>query len=259
MDTILHLNLDTIYTLIYKKEPPYFRFNNPGREWDGFVLFTDGTALYSDSSNNETACRRGTILLLRKGHPYSIFSLAGCAYVTSAFDFSSGCSDVLDRLPTVAECPEKLYSDVVNMEKIWQLQQWDSALRCRIGLLEFYGELLRCLVQPGRVEMDRVVGAAVSYIHRNFRRNFTAKEISDHCGISHSYLRTRFRACMGMTITDYRNELRLNAAKQMLRSGLFSVKETALELGYCDVYYFSRCFSDAVGTTPARFAGNRDQ
>jgi len=254
VETVLHLNLDTIYTLIYKKEAPYFRFNNPGREWDGFVLFTDGTALFSDCENEGTPCRRGTILLLRRDHPYSIFSREGCAYVTSAFDFSENCSEMLNRLPTVAECPEKLCGDVVSLEKTWQLQHWDSQLRCRIGLLELYGELLRCLVQPSREETDPLIRQAVTYIHRNFKRNFSAGEIAGYCGISPSYLRARFHTCMGMTVTEYRNELRLNAAKQMLRSGLFSVKETAMELGYCDVYYFTRCFSAAVGISPSRFA-----
>ena len=40
----------------------------------------------------------------------------------------------------------------------------------------------------------------------------------------------------------------------VLGSGMFSVKETAAELGYCDVFYFSRCFTSAVGRSPARFA-----
>jgi len=60
-----------------------------------------------------------------------------------------------------------------------------------------------------------------------------------------------------MTITDYRNDLRISAAKQMLQSGLFSVKETAMELGYCDVYYFSKCFTAETGITPARFANTK--
>ena len=46
MEACPDLNIDTIYTVIYKEELPYFRFDNPGRDWDGFVLFTDGAARF---------------------------------------------------------------------------------------------------------------------------------------------------------------------------------------------------------------------
>ena len=257
MESCPDLNIDTIYTVIYKEELPYFRFDNPGRDWDGFVLFTDGAARFTLAGQESRLCEKGTLLLLRKGDCYSLFSPDGCAYITSAFDFSPPHTQSLSLLPAMIPCPDSLYAGIVEMAKKWQLQLWDSRLRCRIGILELYTELLRrCRHSRGRTA-NTLMDAATDYIHRNFRKNFSARQIAEYCSVSPSYLRTRFRESTGQTITAYREELRINAAKQMLQSGLFSVKETALELGYCDVYYFSKCFSAATGVTPARFSGRR--
>ena len=84
----MDLNIQRIYTIILKKEAPGFLFDNPGREWDGFVLFTDGSAEFWDRAGQVHPCGKGSLLLLRKDMPYTIFSREGCAYVTAAYDFS---------------------------------------------------------------------------------------------------------------------------------------------------------------------------
>ena len=58
---------------------------------------------------------------------------------------------------------------------------------------------------------------------------------------------------MGMTIVEYRDALRLELAKELLLSGFLSVKETAYELGFCDVYYFTKFFKAHADMTPGEY------
>lgn len=259
MELGMDLNIQRIYTIIHKKEAPGFLFDNPGREWDGFVLFTDGLAEFWDAAGQRHLCGKGTLLLLRKDTAYTIFSREGCAYVTAAYDFSQDTDKSMEKLPVVIETSESIQAKLIHMSKKWQYQLWDSQIACRIGLLEFYYELLSQYREAGSQYADPTVRNAIHFIHSHFKRNFTAEEIAEQCAVSPSYLRARFRTATGMTITEYRNDLRIRAAKQMLQSGLFTVKETALELGYCDVYYFTKSFAGATGTTPAAFAVEKDR
>jgi len=71
--------------------------------------------------------------------------------------------------------------------------------------------------------------------------------------VSMSYLRTRFLKQTGQTIGKYRDSLRIAAAKEMLESKYFTVTEIANELGYCDVYHFSKVFSTYVGMSPTKW------
>lgn len=254
MELGMDLNIQKIYTIIHKKEVPGFFFDNPGREWDGFVLFTDGFAEFWDAAGQVYPCKKGSLILMRKDMVYTIFSREGCAYVTAAYDFSQAPDESLEKLPVVIEASESMQAKVLRMTKKWQYQLWDSQIVCRVGLLEFYYELLSQYRESGGEYADPTVRTAIHFIHSNFKRNFTAEEIAEQCAVSPSYLRARFRRTTGMTITDYRNDLRIRAAKQMLQSGLFTVKETALELGYCDVYYFTKSFAGATGMPPAAYA-----
>ena len=56
-----------------------------------------------------------------------------------------------------------------------------------------------------------------------------------------------------MTITQYRDNLRINVAKELLESGHFSVTEISIELGYCDIYHFSKIFKQIVGISPQKY------
>ena len=100
---------------------------------------------------------------------------------------------------------------------------------------------------------DAEVSAALAFIRANFKRNFTSDEVAKCCNLSKSYLRSRFSCAMGMSMTDYRESLRISEAQNMLKSGFFSVKEVAQELGYFDVFHFTKRFSMAVGVSPAAY------
>ena len=57
-----------------------------------------------------------------------------------------------------------------------------------------------------------------------------------------------------MTLTEYREGLRIEEAKKMLSHLGLAPKEVAYELGYSDVYHFTKVFKESVGTTPAKYA-----
>lgn len=125
---------------------------------------------------------------------------------------------------------------------------------CKIELLSLYLEYLRSTGIFDTIRFGADIERAIEFIHNNYKRNFSAKEIAEYCNISCSYLRASFKSKIGMTIIDYRDKLRFTLAKEMLSNGQFTIKETAEELGFCDVYYFSKFFARHSGTTPAKFA-----
>lgn len=72
-------------------------------------------------------------------------------------------------------------------------------------------------------------------------------------GLSHQTFRKRFRKETGMAPGAYvRNLVMEEAAERILMEDI-PIKELALELGFCDEFYFTRKFREAHGLPPASY------
>ena len=66
-------------------------------------------------------------------------------------------------------------------------------------------------------------------------------------------LRKNFRAKMGIPIGKYINNRIMNKAELEIRRGEFSVSEISDMLGFCDQFYFLRCFSEKYGMPATKY------
>lgn len=247
MNERLELDIDSIHIIVHKNEEANFRFHTLAREHDGFTMITNGEAFATDANGKRYKLCKGDALILSKGDCYTIESETEFSYVTSGIIVNTDKT----LLPVVHKCTERQQKNIIELNSHWQSRLWDSYSICKIGLLKFYMEVIKENLEKKNVDTD--IAKAIEYIHDNFKTNFTGKELSEYCSVSMSYLRTRFLKQTGQTIGKYRDSLRIAAAKEMLESKYFTVTEIANELGYCDVYHFSKVFSTYVGMSPTKW------
>lgn len=81
----------------------------------------------------------------------------------------------------------------------------------------------------------------------------TLDELGRLVGCSPFYLSRTFSGEMGMTISQYLRQLRLDRAAELLRSGDFNVTEAALEVGYNSLSHFSQAFHEQFGCCPGLY------
>lgn len=82
--------------------------------------------------------------------------------------------------------------------------------------------------------------------------DFSVSKISVAVHFSETYVRRVFKARYHTSVSKYLLDLKLNTAEAMLKSGYYSVKETARECGYADEKNFSVSFRRKFGTTPSQ-------
>jgi AraC-like DNA-binding protein len=70
-------------------------------------------------------------------------------------------------------------------------------------------------------------------------------------GFSYAHLCRIFTAKFGISPVRYRNAVRLEKARNMLKNPLCTVAQAAYSAGFSDPAYFSRKFHEANGAAPS--------
>lgn len=147
---------------------------------------------------------------------------------------------------------EKLASDVHKIEDILNdtisLDQIKTEMnRIFISVLTFRNSLAsheRVLVlQQAKSYID------IHYVDPELKMNIVAQKFN----ISPSYFSTIFRQEIGVTFRDYVGKLKINRAKELLRTTNLKCSEVAYQSGFKDSHYFSFVFKKRTGLTPLQF------
>jgi YesN/AraC family two-component response regulator len=139
-----------------------------------------------------------------------------------------------------------------KIERIFFSHEENSIIQSRILLTNLYVELLN-MIEPRLNLANKEVITAEKIIRRTFRENLSVEDIAKQCNISASYLRACFLRAYGMSITRYREKLRIEEAEILIRSGFFKLCEIAEQLGYCDIFHFTKNFTKAKGISPSKY------
>lgn len=97
----------------------------------------------------------------------------------------------------------------------------------------------------------------LSYIDLNIDRNFSIQELAEISCTHPNYFIRLFKQQMGVPPIQYITRKKIEKAKELLSSTPSSVSEIADQLGFNDLFYFSKQFKKNVGLTPTEFRKKR--
>ncbi len=81
----------------------------------------------------------------------------------------------------------------------------------------------------------------------------SAAQLSEHFGISSAYLSTQFKLKYDIGILDYIRKIRIDKAKELLKSTDMKNEDISACVGYINARTFLRAFSKVEGITPKEF------
>jgi len=94
------------------------------------------------------------------------------------------------------------------------------------------------------------IHAALAVIEQNIDQPHTIKELSRKVAMNECYLKKGFKALTGKTIHEYQQEVRINKAKELLKTNGQTVTDVANTLGYSSISHFSTAFKRVTGMKP---------
>ncbi|MBE6628464.1 MAG: helix-turn-helix transcriptional regulator [Ruminococcaceae bacterium] len=128
-----------------------------------------------------------------------------------------------------------------------------------ICIPEVNAGLYKILAQICQKQKKHTTGNRFSRIRKGIEllegnNSMSIAEIAAACEVSECYFRRLFREYSGESPVGFRQQKRIERAKQLLLSDEhYTIGEVAAELGFLDIYHFSKTFKKLCGVSPNRF------
>jgi transcriptional regulator GlxA family with amidase domain len=91
------------------------------------------------------------------------------------------------------------------------------------------------------------------WLQDNYYREIIMPQLAEKFGMSTRTLNRRFKAALGISPLDFLQEVRINIAKDLLKTSNLSISEITDKIGYQDTGFFTSLFKKYLGTTPVSY------
>lgn len=117
-------------------------------------------------------------------------------------------------------------------------------------VLDFAGKM-RLLVRDSRV--SKPVRISIEYIYAHIKDRITIEVLAEYTGLSTSYLSRLFKKEIGISISDYIREKKIEKAEHLLKFCNYSLIEITNYLSFSSQSHFIQLFKDFTGMTPKKY------
>ena len=120
----------------------------------------------------------------------------------------------------------------------------------RIGTATIYH---RAQVKMKVVNWYDPIRRSIAYLNEHYAENISAEKLAKTANYSIAHFRKLFVKLTQASPSEYVTNLRINAAKALLRTTDKRITDIALETGFYDHAHFIRSFRKHTGTTPTAY------
>ena len=223
------------------------------RSSHGIVIHGGGVRQYTFDGTNTVTILENDILYLPKGSNYTVKSQAdeGCYAIN--FQLFSNVSFEPFKFKA------KNYKSFIRLfqiaERAWRQKDSGFEMKCKSLLYNILFDL-RKEYELGYIANDTIslIKPAIDYIYTEYTNdNIEISYLAELCNMSEAYFRRIFLKNFGISPIKYINNLKIDRAKELITSGLYSISDAAVASGFHDDSYFSRKFKEATGMSPSEY------
>lgn len=122
-----------------------------------------------------------------------------------------------------------------------------------LAFQEALSKLEQQMEKPLSIQQDRSLEKAREYLDRHFKEPLRVLGLAKMAGVSPSTLSRRFKKATGVGLEFYLQNLRLEEARRLLRTGNLPVSQIAKACGFKSASYFIRVFGQKEGLSPQKY------
>ena len=222
-----------IFYIVSGSETFYFKKAEGGKE-GSFVIFAPGEKQHHICQGKKTAEFYYAHFRTKK-LPEDILLDTSVVYHTR-----------LNR--SVCDIFEEIIDETLNKQSCYQSV-------CSYKLLSLLALLKREVLHTNNPhkENSEQISRAVQYMNKSYNSNLKLEDYAEMCSMSKFHFVRTFEKIVGCTPIEYRNNIRLQHAVDLLLEEKLTVNEISNIVGYSSASYFSSAFKQKYGLSPKQY------
>ncbi|HEY0257780.1 MAG TPA: AraC family transcriptional regulator, partial [Candidatus Methylacidiphilales bacterium] len=155
----------------------------------------------------------------------------------------------LKHAPSIA--PEKIPKYRETLKTLAAL----AAFLCETGGIQSDAYRVKPLRLPyfGERDLPYVIKESIAYIHAHLHDPFNVKHLAACLRCHPDFLSRKFKKCLGVELSTYLRQARVDRAKILLENPKLSIDDVAEQTGFSDRVNFSKVFHRLAGMPPGLY------
>lgn len=193
----------------------------------------------------------------------------GCEFLMQKFSIEQGNDiDILANINIAGIIPCQyagaICAGYCNEMKHLIYNEYSLSINTYSSFLTYFCKLLK-LIQNGKytpfytnmpLTSHTNMHNAMTYISEHFNEDFCIKDVAENLGFSEKYFINQFKQMLGIPPKQYLIQCRMRHASHMLIHSEEQIQNIALDVGYANVYSFSKAFHKYFDQSPSEFRKN---
>ena len=230
----------------------------------GFAYILEGHGQYHDANLSNSKITKGDAVLFFPGRPHRCGTLPGEFWDELWFEFEGPAFDLMRKTGLLN--PKRPVHHAPNCDywfrRFFQIippVHLRKKTPAQVIVTRFVSVLTEILAnienedEPPQARDDWLDTACSMLSTQDTGKASHPADVAKKLGMSYETFRKKFRTAVGFSPGHYLLDSRIDRAAALLHQGRFTVKEIALQMNFCDEFYFSRCFKRRFGQSPRAF------
>ena len=273
------LSVDSVVSIHYFEYPADFRYPGEAHNfWE--LIYCDKGSLTVTAGDRELPLSRGEAFLHPPGQYHNVrvgdgraansvilsfYSSSDCLYslADQSFKTDSYMADALFSILREAQaCFENplgmVYDTQLRRKKTPELFASEQMIQNHLELLLIH-LLRKQALQTGLSDppiphkRNPLLEHVLAYMKEHLGEKLSIEFLAGHFSVSPTTLKALFRRYFDSGVMEHFTVLRIEHAKELLRSGELSCTEIAARCGFCSVHHFSSSFKRLCGMSPLAY------
>lgn len=231
------------------------------------ILIIDKGSMLAHIAGEEIVAKKGDIVIVNPGCTHEATAIEDISYRVLMFELVSQFAQdkTANRLLRPFINNSSMFMPIINDNEVLELinqiftvsnEKRNGFPLMQVGLVYQLLSLLFERYQDTRYVHPVAEGRlreVIEYITDHYCEDITSSSISKIFGYDQSYFCRLFKTVVGVRPMEYIRVLRLEKARRMLINNDTSISKIALECGFSDVNYFTRCFRNHYDISPGEY------